>query len=84
MLKLAELRGEMENILKDPSADATARARAARAGRVRTPASVKMLAQVATDPNIAPAVREAVAQSLAEQNSPESREALLSAIRIAR
>jgi putative heme-binding domain-containing protein len=83
-LKLAELRGRMEEVLKDPNTDATARAGAARAlGTVGTPESVKVLAAVAIDPNVAPPVRDAVAQSLAEQNSPESREALLAAIHIA-
>jgi putative heme-binding domain-containing protein len=74
----------MEEVLKDPNTDATARAGAARAlGMVGTPESVKLLASVAIDPNVAPAIRDAVAQSLAEQNSPESRDALLNAIRIA-
>jgi putative heme-binding domain-containing protein len=83
-LKLAELRGAMEAVLKDPNADAMARAGAARAlGAVGTPDSVKVLAAVGTDPNAAPALRDAVAQSLAEQNSPESRAALIAALQIA-
>jgi putative heme-binding domain-containing protein len=83
-LKLAELRGEMERVVTDPSADAEARAGAARAlGTVGTPDSVKALAGIATDPNAAPALRDAVAQALSEQNSAQARESLLAAIAVA-
>ena len=83
-LKLAELRGRMEEVVADPFADATARAGAARAlGTMGTAESVAVLAKAAADPSVPPAVREAVSQSLAEQNSPAAREGLLSAIAVA-
>ncbi len=83
-LKLAELRERMEQIVDDPFADPESRAGAARAlGTTGSGESVKVLARAASDPNVPPAVREAVAQSLVEQNSEESRGALLAAIAVA-
>jgi putative heme-binding domain-containing protein len=84
VLKVADLRGRMEEVVNDPFADAEARAGAARAlGVTGSAQSVKVLAGVAADPVVPPAVREAVSQALAEQGSPEARDALLSAVAVA-
>jgi hypothetical protein len=65
LLKVADLRGRMEEVVNDPFADAEARAGAARAlGVTGSAQSVKVLAGVAADPVVPPAVREAVSQAL--------------------
>ena len=83
-LKLADLRADLEKIVDSPSADPQARAGAARAlGVMSSSDTVRLLARVASDPNVAPVLRDAVSQSLGEQNTAEGREALLGAIAIA-
>jgi putative heme-binding domain-containing protein len=80
-LKLENLRERMEQLVGSDDVDPQARAGAARAlGAIGTGASVKVLARAASDPNVPPAVRQAVSQSLAEQNTAEARESLLAAI----
>jgi putative heme-binding domain-containing protein len=80
-LRLGNLRERMEFVVGNPNVDAQARAGAARAlGAIGTDDSVKVLARAASDPNVPPAVRHAVAESLSERNTPEARQSLLDAI----
>jgi putative heme-binding domain-containing protein len=83
-LHLTALEQRLGELLAARSVDAQARAAAARAlASISPDRHVKELGAVASDPQVPPALREAVSQALGELNSPAGRTELVAALALA-
>ena len=83
-LKLSALEGRLAELLASRGADAQARAEAARALATISPdRHTKVLGSIASDPEVPPALRDAVSQALAATNTEAARTELVSALAVA-
>jgi putative heme-binding domain-containing protein len=83
-LHLTALEQRLGALLSATTADAQVRAAAARAlASISPDRHVKELGSIAADPQVPPALREAVSQALAEVNSPAGRAELATALALA-
>lgn len=83
-LRLTALEGRLAELLAGGAVDAQARAAAARALSAISPdRHVKRLGAIAADPQVLPALRDAVSQALGELNTAAGRSELVAALAVA-